>query len=322
MPLDPQARTLLDKIAAADVPPLHELTVEEAREANAKLFITKREPEAVGAVEDRVIPGPADSAHPIPVRIYTPEGDGPFPVLVYLHGGGWVVGSLDTHDAQCRALCTGASCVVVAVDYRLAPEHKFPAAVDDCEAAVQWVADHTAALRGDAARLAVGGDSAGGNLAAVVALRARDRGTPYLAFQLLIYPATDMHYGTPSHCENAESYLLTRDAIMWFRDQYLHSDAEVSHPEVSPLLAPSLDDLPPAFIITAEFDPLRDEGETYAARLQEAGVPVILKRYDGMIHGFFNLGHVLDQGQQAIADCAAELRRVLHARASWVQLSY
>lgn len=206
--------------------------------------------------------------------------------------------------------------MVVAVDYRLTPEHKFPAAVDDCDAAVQWVADHAAALKGDPARLAVGGDSAGGNLAASVALRTRDRGMPYLAFQLLIYPATEMHCGTLSHQENAEGYLLTRDAIMWFRDHYLHSDADMSHPDASPLLAPSLDDLPSAFIITAEFDPLCDEGETYAARLQEAGVPVILKRYDGMIHGFFNLGHVLDQGQQAIEDCSVALRRVLHAKTS------
>ncbi len=262
MPLDPQARMLLDKIAAANVPPLHEMTVEEARQANAKLFITGIEPEAVGTVEDRTIPGPTGTGHEIPVRIYTPEGEGPFPVLVYLHGGGWVVGSLDTHDAQCRALSHRASCVVVAVDYRLTPEHKFPAAVDDCDAAVQWVADHAAALKGDPARLAVGGDSAGGNLAASVALRTRDRGMPYLAFQLLIYPATEMHCGTLSHQENAEGYLLTRDAIMWFRDHYLHSDADMSHPDASPLLAPSLDDLPPAFIITAEFDPLCDEGET------------------------------------------------------------
>ncbi len=312
MPLDPQAQVLLDKIAAANVPPLHELTVEEARQANAKLFITGLEPEAVGAIEDRVIPGPAGTGHDIPIRVYRPEGDGPFPILVYFHGGGWVVGSLETHDAQCRALTTGASCVVVAVDYRLAPEHKFPAAVEDCDAATQWVSDHAASLGGDPARIAVGGDSAGGNLAAVVALRARDRGTPYLAFQLLIYPATELHGGTPSHRENAEGYLLTRDAIEWFRDHYLRSDADVSHPDASPLLALSLDDLPPAFIITAAFDPLRDEGEAYAARLQEAGVPVILKRYEGMIHGFFNLGHVLDQGRQAIEDCAAELRRVLH----------
>ncbi len=316
MPLDPQAQTLLDKIAAANVPPLHEMTVDEARRANAKLFITGLESKAVGAVEDRVIPAPPGTGRDIPIRVYTPQGDGPFPVLVYFHGGGWVVGDLETHDAQCRALSHGALCVVVAVDYRLAPEHKFPAAVDDCEAATQWAADHAVTLGGDPDRMAVGGDSAGGNLAAVVALRARDRGTPYLAFQLLIYPSTEMHCGTVSHQENAEGYLLTREAIMWFRDQYLRSDADVSHPDASPLLAPSLDDLPPAFIITAEFDPLRDEGETYAARLQEAGVPVILKRYDGMIHGFFNLGHVLDQGRQAIEDCVVELRRVLHAKVS------
>ncbi|WP_089718107.1 alpha/beta hydrolase [Candidatus Entotheonella palauensis] len=316
MPLDPQAQTLLDKIAAANVPPLHELTIEEARQANANLFITRHEPQAVRAVEDRVIPSPAGAGHGTPIRVYTPQGDGPFPVLVYFHGGGWVVGSLETHDAQCRALSHGASCVVVAVDYRLAPEHKFPAAIEDCDAATQWVAENAASLGGDPDRLAVGGDSAGGNLAAVVALWARDRGTPYLAFQLLIYPATDMHCGTASQQENAEGYLLTRDAIIWFRDQYLRSDADVPHPDASPLLAPSLDDLPPALIITAEFDPLRDEGEAYAARLQAAGVPVMLKRYDGMIHGLFNLGHVLDQGQQVIEDCALALRRMFPAKGS------
>lgn len=313
MPLDPQARMLLDKFAALDAPPLHEMTVEEARQANVKLFVTRHEPPAVGAVENRVIPGPA-GAGDIPIRIYTPNGEGPFPVLVYFHGGGWVVGNLETHDSQCRALTNGASCVVVSVDYRLAPEHKFPAGVEDCDAATQWVADNAASLHGDPARIAVGGDSAGGTLAAVVALRSRDRGAPYLAFQLLIYPATELHYHTLSHQENAEGYLLTRDAMMWFKEQYLRSDADTTHPDASPLLAPSLDDVPPAFIMTAEFDPLRDEGEAYANRLQEAGVPVILRRYDGMIHGFFNLGHVLDQGRQAIDDCVTELRRVLHAK--------
>ncbi len=308
MPLDPQARMLLDKFAALNAPPLHEMTVEEARLANIKLFVTRHEPEAVGNVEDRVIPGPAD-ADDIPIRIYTPEGGGPFPILVYLHGGGWVVGNLETHDSQCRALTNGASCVVVSVDYRLAPEHPFPAGVEDCDAATQWAADNAASLHGDPNRIAVGGDSAGGTLAAVVALHARDRGHHISLSNCSSTRPPSSTSGTVSHQENAEGYLLTRDAMMWFRDQYLGQNGDTSHPDVSPLLTPSLDELPPAFIITAEFDPLRDEGEAYAARLQEAGVPVILKRYDGMIHGFFNLGHVLDQSQ-AIDDCVTELRRV------------
>ena len=310
MPLDPQARVLLDKLAAAEAPPLQDMTVDEARLANLKLFATRGEPEAVQAVDNRSIPGPAGG---IPVRLYTPHGTGPFPVLVFFHGGGWVVGNLETHDAQCRALANGAACLVVSVDYRLAPEHKFPAAIDDCDAATQWVAEHAAELNGDPARIAVGGDSAGGNLAAVVALRCRDRGTPYLLFQLLVYPATDMRCDTVSHRDNADGYLLTHDAIVWFKNHYLRSAADMSNPEASPLLASSLDDLPPALMITAEFDPLRDEGEAYAARLQEAGVPVVLRRYDGMIHGFFNLGTALDQGQEAMAACSAALRQVFQS---------
>jgi acetyl esterase len=306
MPLDPQAKELLDTLASIGAPPLHDMSVEEARLANRKLFISRGEPEPVGQVEDRRIPGPAGD---ISVRIYTPQGNGPFSILVYLHGGGWVVGNLDTHDAQCRALTNAAGCVVVSVDYRLAPEHKFPAGLEDCDAALQWVAAHAEVLRGDPTRLAIGGDSAGGNLAAVVALCARDRGAPRLVFQLLVYPATDMHCDTVSHQDNAEGYLLTRDAIMWFRNHYLPEASDLSDPLLSPLLALDLRELPPALIVTAEFDPLRDEGEAYAARLRKADVPVELRHYDGMIHGFFNLGAVLDQGQQVIADCAAALRQ-------------
>lgn len=313
MPLDPQARELLDQLAAVGAPPLHEMSVEEARLANGKLFAARAEPESVAAVNNRGIPGPAGD---IPVRIYTPQGRGPFPVLLYFHGGGWVVGNLDTHDAQCRALTNAAGCVVVSVDYRLAPEHKFPAAVEDCDAAVQWVAAHAETLHGDPARLAIGGDSAGGNLAAVVALRARDRGTPPLVLQLLVYPATDMHADTASHQEYAEGYLLTRDTIRWFRHHYLPPGADLSNPELSPLLALDLRGLPPALIVTAEFDPLRDEGEAYAARLRKARIPVELRRYDGMIHGFFNLGTALDQGQHVLADCAAALRQAFASQGS------
>jgi acetyl esterase len=308
MPLDPQAQAFLEQLAAAGAPPLHELSVEEARQVIVQLFGTTGAPEAVGAVQNRTIPGAAGE---MPTRIYTPSGTGPFPVLVYFHGGGWVIGNLDAYDATCRALTNAAGCIVVAMEYRLAPEHKFPAAPEDCYAATQWVAANAAAIGGDPARLAIGGDSAGGNLTAVVAHMARDRGGPALRYQLLVYPVTDYHFDTASYRENAEGYLLTKDAMVWFWNHYLRSTTDGTNPLASPLRAANLRGLPPAMVLTAEFDPLRDEGEAYAARLQEAGVPVTLRRYEGMIHGFFSLGAVFTQGQQAIADAAAGLRATL-----------
>jgi acetyl esterase len=308
MPLDPQAQAFLEQLAAAGAPPLHELSVEEARQVIVQLFGTTGDPEAVGAVQNRTIPGAAGE---MPTRIYTPSGTGPFPVLVYFHGGGWVIGNLDAYDATCRALTNAAGCIVVAMEYRLAPEHKFPAAPEDCYAATQWVAANAAAIGGDPARLAIGGDSAGGNLTAVVAHMARDRGGPALRYQLLVYPVTDYHFDTASYRENAEGYLLTKDAMVWFWNHYLRSTTDGTNPLASPLRAANLRGLPPAMVLTAEFDPLRDEGEAYAARLQEAGVPVTLRRYEGMIHGFFSLGAVFTQGQQAIADAAAGLRATL-----------
>ena len=305
MPLDPQAQAFLEQLTASGAPPLHALSVAEARQVIVALFSTQGSPEPVGAVADRTIPGAVGE---MPARIYTPPGTGPFPVLVYLHGGGWVIGNLDAYDATCRALTNAARCIVVAMEYRLAPEHKFPAAPEDCYAATQWVAAHATALRGDPMRLALGGDSAGGNLTAVVAQMVRDRGGPILCYQLLVYPVTNHDYDTASYRENAEGYLLTRDAMVWFWNHYLRSPADGSNPMASPLRADNLRGLPPAMVITAEFDPLRDEGEAYAVRLQEAGVPVTLKRYDGMIHGFFSLGAVLDPGKQALADAAAALR--------------
>jgi acetyl esterase len=246
----------------------------------------------------------------MPTRIYTPYGTGPFPVLVYFHGGGWVIGNLEAYDATCRALTKAAGCIVIAMEYRLAPEHTFPAAPEDCYAATCWVAANAAAIGGDPRRIAIGGDSAGGNLTAVVAQMARDRGGPALVYQLLVYPVTNYDYDTASYRENADGYLLTRDAMVWFWNHYLRSAADGDHPLASPLRASDLRGLPPAMVLTAEFDPLRDEGEAYARRLQEAGVPVTLKRYTGMIHGFFSLGTVLDQGKQAMADAAAALRAI------------
>jgi acetyl esterase len=305
MPLEPQAQAFLEQLAATGAPPLHELSIEQARQAIVTLFGTQGDPEPVGAVQDCTIPGAAGE---MPARIYSPHGTGPFDVLVYFHGGGWVIGNLEAYDATCRALTKAAGCLVVAMEYRLAPEHKFPAAPEDCYAATQWVAANAASLGGDPRRIAVGGDSAGGNLAAVVAQMARDRGGPALCYQLLVYPVTDYNFGTPSYRENADGYLLTKDAMTWFWNHYLPSSAEGSHPMASPLRASSLDGLPPAFVLTAEFDPLRAEGEAYAARLRDAGIAVTLKRYHGMIHGFFSLGAVLDQGKQAMQDAGAALR--------------
>lgn len=305
MSLDPQAKALLDQIKAMGAPQLHTLSVADARQALIELAAMQGPPQAIAKIEDRTIPAPAAA---IPARVYTPEGRGPLPVLVYFHGGGWVLGSLDTTDGICRALANGAGCIVVSVDYRLAPEHRFPAAADDALHATQWVAANAASLGGDPKRIAVAGDSAGGNLTAVVAQMARDRGTPALAFQLLIYPVTDANFETVSYRDNADDYLLTRDAMRWFWDHYVPDAAERSNPYASPLRASSLKGLPPALVITAEFDPLRDEGEAYAARMREAGVPVTLTRYNGMVHGFFGMAAVLDQARTAIDDSSAALR--------------
>lgn len=304
MPLDPQAKAFLDQAAAAGTPPLHALPVLEARQAIRALFAVDT-PESVAKVEDRKIPGPAGQ---IPIRLYTPQGKGPLPVLVFFHGGGWVIGDLETHDNTCRELANGAGCIVVAVDYRLAPEHKFPAAPEDCYAATKWVALNAASFGGDPARIAIGGDSAGGNLAAAVGVMAADRGAPTFVHQLLIYPVTNHAFDTPSYRENADGYLLTKEGMTWFWGHYLKTDEDGQNAYASPLRARDCRRVPPAFVITAEFDPLRDEGEAYAARLREAGVPVEVKRYNGMIHGFFSLGHIMAQGKQAVADAAARLR--------------
>lgn len=306
MPLDPQAQAILDMIAAMGWPPLAEMSVEQAR-ALLDLNDLAGELVAVASVEDRKIPGPYG---PIPIRIYTPQGQGPFPVLVYFHGGGWVIGNLEGHDNVCRALTNSANCVTVSVDYHLAPEYKFPAAAEDCYAATKWVSERTASFNGDATRIAIGGDSAGGNLAAVVALMARDRGGgPNLVYQLLIYPVTDYYQpGTPSYQENADGYFLTRDDMVWFWHHYLNDEAESKIAYAAPLQATDLSGLPPALVITAEFDPLRDEGELYAAHLKKAGIPVNAIRYPGMIHGFVSMAGVLDQGKLAMADAAKELR--------------
>ena len=311
MALDPQARAVLDQMAEAGGPPINELSVKEARQASAALAAMQGLPEPVGSVEDRTLLGPGGG---FPVRLYVPFGKGPFPVLIYFHGGGWVIGDIESSDGLCRTLTNAVGCIVVSVDYRLAPEHPFPAAADDAYHATLWAATNASSFGGDPSRIAVCGDSAGGNLAAVVAQIARDRGKPAICFQLLIYPVIDAACDTPSYSENAEGYFLTKDAMQWFWNHYVRNDADRSHPYASPLRARTLSGLPAALVITAEFDPLRDEGERYAERLRAAGTPVQLTRYDGMIHGFFAMSAVIDQGRTAIQQSAAALRTAFNLK--------
>ncbi len=310
MELDPQMKAILDTITAAGGKPFNAMSPDEAR-AGIKLLVQVfgGAPEQVAKIEDRRIPGPAGE---IPLRIYTPASAAPMGALVYFHGGGWVIGDIESHDEVCRALAKGSGCVVVSVDYRLAPEHKFPAAPEDCHAATKWVAANAAALGVDPNRIAVGGDSAGGNLAAVVAQMARDHGGPKIAFQLLIYPATDWSKESASQREFVQDgYILSRGDMVWFYDHYMTSAADKTNPYFSPACAKSLAGLPPAFVMTAAIDPLRDEGEAYGEALRKAGVAVTAKRYPGVCHGFVMMGAKLDAGKQAIADCCAELKKAI-----------
>jgi acetyl esterase len=298
MPVDPQIQALLDQ--GTGVPATHTLPLDVAR-AQYEARIAVMAPAAdIASVREKTIDGPGG---PLRIRIYTPHGTGPFPLLVFFHGSGFVLCSLDTHDGMCRNLCAGSAAVVASVDYRLAPEHKFPAGIEDCLYATRWAAAHAAELGTDARRVAVAGDSAGGNMAAVTALRLRDEGGPALCGQLLLYPVTDYHTpGTPSYRENAEGYGLTRDTMKWFWDHYLSDSAEGVHPHASPLRAPDLSGLPPTLVITAEYDPLRDEGEFYAEKLRAGGVPLSLSRYDGVNHGFMFWVGVVDKADAAMSE--------------------
>jgi acetyl esterase len=307
VPLDPNLKTMLDSLADVGGPAMTEVSADEARAMYKLMSSIAGEPEDVDAVESRSVPGPDGD---IPVRVYRPAaaplGD-PRPILVWYHGGGWVIGDLDTADVTCRSLANATGAIVVSVDYRLAPEHRFPAAVDDCIASLGWVIAHGDELGGDPSRIAVGGDSAGGNLAAVVSLDARDRGIA-LRHQLLVYPVTDATLSQPSMEENAEGYLLTRESMVWFVDHYLGAQGDPKDPRLSPLHADELAGVAPATVFTAEFDPLRDEGEAYAERLREADVPVALTRFDGMVHSFFALGVVTPVAGEAMALAAQRLR--------------
>jgi len=306
MPLDDDVQMLLTMLAAPGAPSLTSLSVEEARANMRNLTALRTSVEELPRVEDRRIPGPAGD---VPVRLFAARTDPGLPVLVYFHGGGWVLGDLDTHDGTCRSLAKQIDGLVVSVDYRLAPEHKFPAALEDCYAATAWVAENAASIGADARRVAIGGDSAGGNLTACVALKARDLGAPRLVHQLLVYPVTDARFDTASYRDNAEGYFLSRSDMEWFWNHYLRGPEDASDPYAAPLRASDLRGLPPATVITAEYDPLRDEGEAYGARLREAGVPTEVKRYDGVIHGFFSMGDILAKGKVAVQTATDALRR-------------
>jgi acetyl esterase len=298
MSVHPQVAALLERVARSPLPPYHTVSP----------FVARRIYRDTRAVLSSVAPPVAESRllifDRIAVRAYRPVSGEVLPALVYFHGGGWTIGDLDTHDVLCRQLANGARCAVFSVDYRLAPEAPFPAAVEDCLAATRFVFEKSGSLKIDVSRIAVGGDSAGGNLAAVVALH---RQMP-LAFQLLIYPATDQRCNTDSHRRNGEGYLLTREGIEFFRGCYLPDKKHWADWRASPLLAASHAGLPPAFVITAGYDPLRDEGREYAERLAKAGVEVAYREYGDMVHGFLLFGGVLDSANTAVADCCAALR--------------
>ncbi len=308
MPVHPQVQVLLDQLAAAGGVPLSELSPDDARVVFKNLTALDQ-PEEVTRVDDRLVPGDGND---IPVRVYTPEGavGGSAPLLLWLHGGGWVIGDLDTADATARALANRSGAVTVSVDYRLAPEHPSPAPLEDCLAALTWSVENAELLGVDAGRVAVGGDSAGGNLAACLCQRVRDEFGPDIDFQLLVYPPTDCTASTQSYVDNADGYFLTRDSMHWFIGHYL-GDCDPKDPSVSPLHAESFKGLPPALVIKDEYDPLRDEGEAYAKALEQAGVPVKVLRYDGQIHGFVGLASVLDDGRHALDRAGAALRAAL-----------
>jgi len=305
MPLDPQVIKVLEEAESLGLPAYQDLSPDEARKKMLDLAPPVDPLLAVNRVEDRIIPG-ADGE--IPIRLYYPAGDAPLPTLVYFHGGGWVIGDLDTHHGFCHALAKTSGCLVVAVDYRLAPEHRYPAAVEDAYAATKWVAENAALIQADPDRFAVCGDSAGGHLAAVVAFMARDLEGPRIDLQILIYPITDCSFDTPSYDENKDGYMLTRDLMKWFWNHFIENEDQANDPYVSPLRAENLSDLPPALIITAEYDPLRDEGESYGKRLQQAGVNVTMSRYPGVIHAFIRMTARLDKAKEALAEVAGALR--------------
>ncbi len=310
--LNPHVKALLNLMVQRAIPPLHTLPPAQARVLyRERKNLTQPAPPDVAEVRELQSSGPHG---PIPLRMYRPAGtklDAVLPALVYYHGGGFVIGDLETHDTLCRELCNGSGCAVVAVDYRLAPEFRFPCAVDDCLAATYWVANNAQSLQIDPARLAVGGDSAGGNLAAVIAILARDAADLAIAFQLLIYPITDARCGAQSHTTNGQGYMLTNDTMDYFLGHYLTDESEKLDLKVSPLLSADLSKLPPAFVLTAGYDPLHDEGLQYAQRLSESGNVATYVCFARQMHGFIPMGRAIDEAGAAVSMCASELRRQL-----------
>ena len=303
MRIDPEIAELVREYYTLALPEVDTLSAAEAR----ALYAARTRPKVELPVEttDHVIPGPSGSLR---IRCYRPKGKGPFGACIYFHGGGWVLGNVETHDATGQRLCYGSRSVVVSVEYRLAPEHPYPAAPQDCFAATVWAATHAEELEIDPERIAVAGDSAGGNLAAVVALMARDHGGPPLCFQLLIYPSVDVDFARPSYIENAEGYMLTQAAMRWFWDQYAPQQAERKRAYCAPIHAESLEGLPAALVLTAELDPLRDEGRAYAERLRDAGVPTRYICYSGAVHGLFGMAADSELARRSVADACEALR--------------
>jgi len=310
---DAQMQMVLDQLMALEPPKIIDMTPFNNRQMSPLMLAVLAEVserglpplEAVGDISHLLIPGPGGQ---LLIRIYTPRGAGPFPGLVYFHGGGWVIANLDTYDPSCRALCNAANCVVVSVAYRQAPEWKFPAAHEDAYAGLMWVMNNAARLAIDPAKIAVAGESAGGNLAAATTLMARDRGAKQPVHQLLVYPITNYAFDTSSYQENANAKPLDKPTMQWFFEQYLRRASDGTNPYVSPLRAPNLRGLPSATVILAQIDPLRSEGEAYAGRLREAGVSVKSTIYEGVTHEFFTMSAVIDKAKQAVAEAAAGLK--------------
>ncbi len=329
MNLDSDAKAVLDQFAKFGVPPIESMSPENARNTptlkNAVEEMTaesvtarattlaKPMPQPVGKIDHILIPGTIGD---LLARVFTPKGDEAFPVVVYFHGGGWVIANLDVYEPSCRALCNEAEAIIVSVAYRQAPEHKYPAAAEDAHAAVQWVMQNARSLGGDPSRVAVAGESAGGNLATVACLKARDEGGQMPIAQLLVYPVTDASMNTPSYTEQANAKPLNSAMMTWFWKHYLENQSQGSEAYASPLRADSLSGLPPAIVITAENDPLRDEGEAYAKRLADEGVSVDMKRFDGVMHEFFGLAGVVDKATEAMTEAANGLTRVFEKRST------
>ena len=308
--LNSQVEEYLHGLSEQGLPPLYRLSLEDARETYRELSVPDEQPSSVASVTERTIPGPETE---IPIRIYTPAGEGPFPPLVFFHGGGWLLGDLETHDALCRELANASDCVVVAVDYRLAPEHRFPAGLEDCYAATRWVANNAETIDARPDTLAIAGDSAGGALTVGVGLLARDRDGPAIDYQVLAYPVTNYAFDTESYEENAQGYFLTRKDMERFWDGYLRSELDGRHPYASPLRTQNLDGLPSSLVLTSGFDPLRDEGRQLATRLSEAGVPTQSVQYEDMIHGFLTMlaDPELERAHEAIEEIGAAVRSEL-----------